>query len=174
MNVPTTIGNPHVYSPESPQAYAKLYNGHLIGLGTHGAVRRDHAVWNLLWLSDPSLDNILTWPDDKVGSMPLLSPWLEPCVATVAQRLGENSVGVLLRSLSAPAFVDRVAQHEHSHLEVVRRGGVNWLRVAKLRSKIAREMERIEGNVCFIDFRQNKKPVTADVRSAMILTFLRD
>lgn len=164
----------HVYSPESPRAYAKLYNGHLIGLGTHGEVRRDRAVWNLLWLSDPAIDRLLNWPEDKVGSMPLLSPWLAPCVATVGQQLGENSVGVLLRSLSAPLFVERVKREDHAHLAVVKHGGASWLRVAEVRSRNAREIERVVGNVSFIDFRKDKKSVAADVRSAIILSLRRE
>lgn len=173
MSLP--LGNPHVYSPEPRQAYAKLYNGHLIGLGTHTEVQRDHAVWNLLWLSDPTLDQLLAWPDEKIGAMPLSSPWLAPCIATVGQKLAENSVGVLLRSLSAPSFVERVKEEEHGHLEVVKRGGAAWLRIAEQRSRGAREMERAVGNVRFIDFRKDgKKSMAAGIRSAVILSFNRE
>jgi len=175
LNSPLSIGNPHVYSPEPRRAYAKLYNGHLIGLGTQREVQQDHAVWNLLWLSDPTLDKLLAWPDEKIGAMPLSSPWLASCIATVGQKLGENSVGVLLRSLSAPTFVERVKNTEHAHFEVVKRGGAAWLRIAELRSRGAREMERVVGNVRFIDFRKDgNKPLVADIRSAVILTFGRD
>jgi hypothetical protein len=170
-----SIGNPHVYSPEPRQAYAKLYNGHLIGLGMQREVQQDYALWNLLWLSDPSLDKLLTWPDDKIEAMPLSSPWLATCVATVGQKLGENPVSVLLRSLSAPTFVERVKNAEHAHFEVVKRGGAAWLRIAELRSRGAREMERVVGNVQFVDFRkEGKRPPAADINSAVILTFGRE
>jgi hypothetical protein len=137
------------YSPRPVGDYAVQGRSGKLGYGMRECVAGDLAVWNLLWLSDPLVDLLLTWPPELADSAPLDSPLLQACIATAGESLGSAAMRDLVTELLPGAFAMRVTSEAKAarKLSLYKLLGVRWLRGLEVRAAIYRSRLESDGTV---------------------------
>lgn len=102
------------WSPHPRESYAVDVDGTRAGLGLHPAFE-DVGIWNLFWLSSPSIDQLITW-DKEPDTVPVYVPSIAYAIGTGEQYLGGQLIKELTKQLTAAEFLRFVENSDYSKL----------------------------------------------------------
>lgn len=127
------------WSPEPKEAYTVLYDGHHVGIGMNPAVDLP-GVWNILWLSAPSLDTLLNWQGEP-GEFPTDLKGLPGVVGMSFQLFNESSletIGALALRTTPRQFIAALGglpEQQRSELIMLRLYGPGWWQIIEERAR---------------------------------------
>jgi len=147
------------YSPYPPTDYSVRGGKYWAGYGARTPVNSDLAVWNLLWLSEPSVDSLLVWHPDDVMSAPLDSPILQAAIRTADENFGTQPVRQSVTSLLPSRFWQQLAAAPKlaRALSLHKLLGAEWFRRVEARAAAYRGVLEHNGKVLQVNF---SRPVT--------------
>ena len=149
------------YSPHPASKYCVQGGDYCGGYGVRSVVRNDLAVWNLLWLSDPTVDRLLTWHPDDVMNAPLDSPILQASIRTADENLGAQPVRRLVTTLLPSKFVLALKADIKlaRALSLYKMLGTEWMERVESRALDYRGVLESNGRVVQVNF--GRSPATA-------------
>lgn len=123
------INNQLCYSPQPPEAYGEL------GLGHGPLCRGDLQLWNLIYLSYPSMDGYLTAADKRAYYRTMPIDWMAGCMSTLRGEYSKTMFPTLREALQKPPtmFVDALMAMDW-HLLPMQRLNPLWINVVKNRA----------------------------------------
>jgi hypothetical protein len=112
------------------------------------------ALWNLYWLSEPKLDDVLNGAPSSVLDPELL----RVCDIALEQTVGGLFVRELVTDADPTAFARALENSPYTHLAPYELRGWTWAEIVKLRSRKLRGARVTQGNVTYVNFGSLRAP----------------
>lgn len=157
------MNNAKCYSPAAPEQYSRECPSlGRIGIGAELSTPEHLPLWNLYWLSEPRVDDLLNGGGSKLDMK-----MFRACGKALWQTVGGRFVHELTAELSSGAFADALLADPHEHLAPFKLRGQAWLDTVQSRARLFRGVVREEGTVSYVRFAG--RPVTTLSHSAKIM-----
>lgn len=138
---------PHVYTLPGPDKTLRFGPGRSPDF-------QDIPTWNLYWLTEPSVDNILTMPASQWCMVENWPQWGRTCAATVEQKVRNRPLGDWIWELNAAEFVVWLTHcTELESLQIYKERGAHLMTTIRERVAQQKGVERRESNIVFVRFR---------------------
>ncbi len=138
----------NLYSPFPPETYSRPDGKSRAGVGymLRGPVNR--ALWNLFWLSEPRVDELLSGGPHALLDLDML----KACDESLEQTLGGEFVRDYMLNQPAQVFGNALRNHPHTHLAPYQLRRYQWVHTVAKRALGRRGAIADVGNVTFAEF----------------------
>ncbi len=117
---------------------------------------KSFALWNLIWLSFPSIDSLLDHehPKNAFVITETVFDLISALRKTLMQKCSGKTIKTLLRQLNPIELTEHISLSRHNHLEIYKALGPSWIATINTRAKQYRGEQSRNNGVIFANFRQ--------------------